>query len=373
MKVGIDAFGCDHGRSGIGSYLRSLVANLPLDPHLQVELFGPEVDRYTYTSERRNIVYHSLHTFGGILSNNLCHQFKINSVLWNGKYDVALYPAASRVIPSTFKVPGVAVISDVLSTILKADGGNMFKNQIRNGFSRVKKIIASSQYVLKDLVNLSFDPAKIEVVYQGIDHSLFYPHVNAGNDEIVVKPFAVQRPYLIYASRIYGASKKHVELVRAFSEFKRKTGLPHRLVLAGNDGDGSKPLQREAAASDFVSDILITGYFPTASLPLLYSNADACIFPAANEGGGLPVIEAMASGTPVACSRSGALPEITGSHAVYFDSDSVTDTALAIENIVTDTALREKLIKNGIEWTQRFSWKQTAEETVAVLKKVADH
>jgi glycosyltransferase involved in cell wall biosynthesis len=373
MKVGIDAFGCDHGRSGIGSHLRSLVANLPPDPHLQFELFGPEVDRYTYTSDRRDIAYRSLHTFGGILANNLWHQFSINSVLQRGKYDVALYPAASRLIPQSFKVPGVAIISDVLSTILKTDGDSMFKKQIRNGLSRVTQIIVSSQYVRKDLVNLSFDPGKIEVVYQGIDHSLFYPHGDSGSDEIVIKPFAVQRPYLIYASRIYGAAKRHIELVRAFSKFKRKTGLPHRLVLAGNDGDGSKPLQREAAASDFVSDILITGYFPTASLPLLYSNADACIFPATNEGGGLPVVEAMASGIPVACSRSGALPEITGSHAVYFDTDSVTDTALAIENIVTDTALREKLIKNGIEWTKRFSCKQTAEETVAVLKKAADH
>jgi glycosyltransferase involved in cell wall biosynthesis len=81
----------------------------------------------------------------------------------------------------------------------------------------------------------------------------------------------------------------------------------------------------------------------------------------------------MASGTPVACSRSGALPEIAGSHAVYFDTDSVTDTAEAIENIVTDTALREKLVKDGIEWTKRFSWKQTAEETVTVIKKAADY
>jgi glycosyltransferase involved in cell wall biosynthesis len=269
-------------------------------------------------------------------------------------------------------VPGVAVISDILSTILKTDGDSLLKTQIRRGLTRATKIIASSQYVSKDLVSLSFDSAKIEVVYQGIDHSLFYPHVNTGKDDIVIKPFAIQRPYLIYASRICEASKKHIELVRAFSEFKRKTGLSHRLVLAGYDGGGAKVLQREAAASDFVSDILITGYFPTESLPLLYSNADACIFPASNEGVGLPVIEAMASGTPVACSRSGALPEIAGSHAVYFDADSVTDTALAIENIITDTALREKLIKNGVEWTKRFSWKQTAEETVAVLKKAAD-
>jgi glycosyltransferase involved in cell wall biosynthesis len=106
-------------------------------------------------------------------------------------------------------------------------------------------------------------------------------------------------------------------------------------------------------------------------LPLLYAYADACIFPASDEGVGLPVIEAMASGIPVACARSGALQEITGSHTVYFDADSINDIASAIENVVTDTSLREKLVSDGIEWTKRFSWKQAAEETITVLKKTA--
>jgi glycosyltransferase involved in cell wall biosynthesis len=361
MKVGIDVFGCNHGRSGIGSYLRSLVASLPVDTHLQFELFGSEVDRYTYTSNRRDIGYRSI------------HQFRVNRMLKRSSYDVALYPTVSRVIPSTFNVPGVAVVNEVMSSVFKSTQSSVLSAQIRSGLSRVAKIIASSQYIRKDLLNLSVEQAKIEVVYPGIDHSLFFPRTEADEDALAIQPFAVRRPYLIYASRILGAPKKHLELVKAFGDFKAKTGLPHRMVLAGSEGIGSKALQREVAASEFKSEIFITGHFPDAGLPLLYAYADACIFPASDEGVGLPVIEAMASGIPVACARSGALQELTGSHAIYFDADSVTDIALAIEKTVTDTTLRAKLISSGIEWTKRFSWKQTAEETIAVLKKTSVH
>jgi glycosyltransferase involved in cell wall biosynthesis len=359
MKVGIDVFGCNHGRSGIGSYLRSLVATLPADTHLQFELFGPEADRYTYTSSRRDIGYRSM------------HQFSVNRMLKRISYDVALYPTVSRVIPSTFNVPGVAVVNEVMSSIFKSTQSSVLSSQIRSGLSRVSKIIVSSQYIRKDLLNLAVDPAKIEVVYPGIDHSLFFPRTETDEDALAIQPFAVRRPYLIYASRILGASKKHVELVKAFDGFKAKTGLPHRLVLAGSDGLGYKALLREVAVSEFKNEIFITGHFPDAGLPLLYAYADACIFPASDEGVGLPVIEAMASGVPVACARSGALQELTGSHAVYFDADSVTDIALTIEKVVTDTELRDKLVSSGIVWTKRFSWKQTSEETIAVLKKTA--
>jgi glycosyltransferase involved in cell wall biosynthesis len=374
MKFGIDAFGCDHGRSGIGSYLHSLVSNLPSDPHLQFELFGPEVDRYTYTSSRRDMEYRSSHAFGGTLDSRLWHQLKAAGVIKRFKYDVVLFPSASRFLPPVFRVPGVAVISDVLSSILKTSGEFWLHRQIRQRLSKVARIITPSQYVKKDLVNLGFDPSKIEVVFHGIDHSQFFPRNAPGEDEEMecIKPFAIKRPYLIYASRIQGEAKKHRELIQAFNRFKAMTGLPHRLALVGSNSNASKALLREIVESPFVRDILLTGYFPHESLPLLYAYADGCVFPASSEGVGLPVIEAMASGIPAACARAGALPEIAGTHAVLFDPDSLEDSAGALEKLITDKPLRDKLITDGAEWTKRYTWKQTAEETVGILKKMVE-
>ena len=121
------------------------------------------------------------------------------------------------------------------------------------------------------------------------------------------------------------------------------------------------------AESDFASDIFLTGYFPHESLPLLYSSADACIVPAVNEGVGLPVLEALACGVPVACSKSGSLPEVAGKHALYFDSDDIQDMASCIEQIITDEATRRNLAEGGIDWTKRFSWEKTGSRTLDVL------
>ena len=86
-----------------------------------------------------------------------------------------------------------------------------------------------------------------------------------------------------------------------------------------------------------------------------------------NEGVGLPVLEAMACGIPVACAKEGALPEIAGVHALYFDPDNGEEAAGALEQIVSDQSLRAKLVEGGLDWTRRFSWERTATRTLEVL------
>ncbi|MDR3312806.1 MAG: glycosyltransferase family 4 protein, partial [Spirochaetaceae bacterium] len=356
-RIGIDTFGCDHGRSGIGSYVRSFVTSIPPETHAQIELFGPEIDRYTYNSERRDILFRGISLPDNLRAERMWHSFFARGIIKKARYDVVLYAAATRVLPPPFKIPSVAVVNDVFSkNLFSADG--YYYEHIKARLAKASRIIAVSQYIQKDLVNLGFDLEKITVIYAGIEHNLFYPRNKGDEAAVDIKPFAIRKPYLIYPSRVYGTSKKHVELVRAFNLFKAKTGLPHRLVLAGAFGSpGLDLLTGEIAQSPYACDIFLTGYFPHASLPLLYANADACVFPAQQEGIGLPVIEAMTCGIPVTCARSGALPEMTGGHAHFFDCDSVEDMALAMEKILEDTAFREKLIADGIAWTNRFSWK----------------
>ena len=186
----------------------------------------------------------------------------------------------------------------------------------------------------------------------------------------MIKPFAIRRPYFLYASTMSSPLKRHVELIKAFEVFKRKTNLPHRLVLAGSEGQCSESIKKAAITSPYASDIFITGYFPHESFPALYAGSDGCLFPSEIEGVGLPVLEAMATGIPVACSKNGALQEIAGDKAILFDSSNIDDMAAAIEKIATDSKLRKKMIKEGIEWAKKFDWQQTADDTLEVLKSV---
>ena len=370
MKVGIDTFGCDHGRSGIGSYLLSLVPRLPVSSEVTYSLFGPEMDRYTYTADK-GINFISANIPDSLTAERIWHALNVNTFSKKQGFNVVLYTAGARMLPLKCRIPGVAVVNDIVSNIFLKTDDLWLQKQIKKGLSNVNCIIAASQYIRKDLERSGISNKNIEVIHNGIDHSLFYPRAIESEEAIDIKPFAIKRPYFIYASRMQSAEKKHIELIKAFSLFKEKTHLPHRLVLAGADGPYSDEVHQAAFKASAASDIFLTGYFPHESFPELYRGAEACIFPSVNEGVGLPVIEAMATGLPVACAKAGALTEIAGNNALYFDSNNIEEMETVMEQIVTDKALREKLITGGFEWTKRFDWEKTALLTLDVLKKTA--
>lgn len=369
MKIGIDTFGCGHGRSGIGSYLSSISQNFRNSDEMQFELFGAEIDRYTYARDS-NISYESVVIPDTERAEKAWHVFLCGQFAKKQKYGALLFPASSYALPFFSSTPSVAVVNDIVSELF-ATKSLAERMRIKQSLKRVNKIIAPSHYVKKDLKKLGISQNKITVVHNGINHSLFYQRELITSEAEMIKPFAIRRPYLLYASTMSSPLKRHVELIKAFELFKKRTSLPHRLVLAGGDGECTALVKAAALSSPFASDIFITGYFPHESFSALYAGSDGCLFPSEIEGVGLPVLEAMACGIPVACARAGALQEITGEKAILFDSTNTEEVAAAIETITTDTNRRKKMIKDGVAWAKKFDWAATAQETIDVLRSVA--
>ena len=371
MKIGIDTFGCDHARSGLGTYILSFVSNIQSSKEDSVELFGSEIDHYTYTSGK-DISYKSVNIPDSLSSERFWHFSSCSKFVKAQGYDVVFYPAPDKVLPVSFKKKGIAIVNTILSTNVEGKKDWTQKVQIKRGLYRCHKIIAASEYIKKDLIVHGIDEQKIEVVYNGIDHKLFYPAIDLDDDIVDIKPFAIKRPYFIYGSRLSGPEKKHVELIKAFSIFKEKTGLPHRLVISGSEGPYSAEIHKAAFESPYASDIFLTGYFPHESFPKLYAGAEALVFPSVIEGVGLPVLEAMATGVPVLCSNAAALPEISGNNALYFNSDNPEEIAMCMEKIVSNQTLRNELIKKGVEWASGFSWENTVSKTFAIARSLLD-
>lgn len=370
MKIGIDTFGCGHGKTGLGSYLSSLSAQLKNTDKNKFELFGSEIDRYTYGSET-GLTFSSVRLPNSERAEIFWHYAFANLFAKRRRYSAVLYTAGSRYLPVFYSVPGVAVVHDVVSELYLAEGYERRMARIIFSLKNASKIIAASHFIRRDLIKLGVKESKIAVVYNGINHSDFYPREDLSPDLMDIKPFSVKKPYFIYPSQMSSSTKKHVELVKAFNLFKERTHLEHRLVLTGREGKVTQDVKDEILKSKFREDIFIAGFFPHEGFPLLYSGSEGCLFPSINEGVGLPVLEAMATGIPVACSNAGSLPEVAGDNALYFNSDDIEDVANAIESLALDSALRKKLKSGGIEWTKRFSWDKTAEKTIEVLKSVA--
>lgn len=370
MKIGIDTFGCDHGKSGLGSYLMSFINNLPEETGIGFELFGEEIDRYTY-NVNCDVPFSSIGIKPGASSLRLWHYLSANRFIKKSGYDAVVFPAGARLVPSSFKVPGVAVINDIPGNIFKNENW-LARRHIKKGLANIDCVIVPSMFVKKNLERLNLKCRRIEIVHSGVDHSCFFPVESLGIESEIadIKPFAIKKPYIIYASRMQGSEKKHIELIKAFSLFKKRTGLPHRLVIAGSDGPYSDEVHKAAFESPAASDIFITGYFPHESFPELYRNSEACVFPSVNEGAGLPVLEAMATGIPVACAKAGALPEVAGNNALFFDSDNIEEFASCIEKITSDEIFRKKISESAIAWSKRFSWKKCVLETFEIIKSV---
>ena len=365
MKIGIDSFGCSHGQSGIGAYLLNFLKNIPEDTPFEFELFGLEIDRYTYTADLE-IPFISVRVNDTINAVRRWHKRRLKKFCKKNKYDAVLFPAALQVLPGKLKTKSILVMNGTYSTIsVRKERKRLFK-----ACRHATLIIASSHYIRDDLLLNGFDGSKIIAIHNGIDHKIFFPLPNIDSDYVDIKPFAIKRPYFIYSSRLSGSDKKHIELIKAFEIFKKRTNYPHRLVLTGSDGEYSSIIHQAAYDSEYASEILITGHFPQESLKKLYCGSEACVFPAVNEGVGLPVIEAMACGVPVLCSNQGALVEMAGMAPLYFDSDNIEEIAVDMQKVVEDKELTNLMIQKGYEFSRRINWENTVKETLEAIEKI---
>ena len=175
----------------------------------------------------------------------------------------------------------------------------------------------------------------------------------------------LERPYLLTVGNLQ-PRKNLVRLVEAFNQ----------LVSGGHDIDlvivGPRHFRAEdvfQAAQAATGRIHFTGYVSDRQLAACYRCSTAFVLPSLYEGFGLPVLEAMAHGVPVACSNAGALPEVAGDAAVLFDPRSVEAIAAAVSSILSDTILRDRLSQAGKARAAQFSWRRTAELTFSIYEK----
>ena len=161
-------------------------------------------------------------------------------------------------------------------------------------------------------------------------------------------------------------NKNLVNLLRAARIVLERTSAVDQLVLCGNQGWPGGPLRREA---DRLGDRLRLVSLPRGEMPLLYAAGTALVFASLYEGFGLPVLEAMACGTPVVSSRAAALPETGGDAAVYFDPEDPEAIASATVAVVEDDGARARLAERGLAQAARFSWARAARETLAAYRE----
>jgi glycosyltransferase involved in cell wall biosynthesis len=292
--------------------------------------------------------------------------------LWRHRLD--LFHATHYVLPPLPRGRAVVTIHDIIHLLYPQFLPNRVAHlyvriMIRRALKRADRIITVSHNSKRDLVDhFGVAPARVEVIYNGVSRG-FRPDVPVEERRRVAGKLGLPSPYLLFL----GGDRPHKNarnVIRAFAEARRRGPLPHALVLAGPMPRNEGRVAALISALDLGAAIRRTGIVDDADMPGLFAGADAFLYPTLYEGFGLPVIEAMACGTPVLTSSTSALQEIAGGHALLVDPMDAGAIAAGIVTLSTDPAKRAELAKMGLARAADFSWDKAAEATLSVYANI---
>ena len=226
-------------------------------------------------------------------------------------------------------------------------------------------IVTVSNYSKAQIVEaLGIPASKITVIHCGVGAE-FHPEYNKEECRSVVSRLGISRPYLLYVGNLK-PHKNVSTLLRAVAQLHQRKKLSHELVIVGDDARWKRALVDECLRLGIADKVVFVPYVSQAQLPKIYATADLLVMPSNAEGFGLPVVEAMACGTPVVCSRAASLPEVAGDAAVYFDPDDADDLAETIERLVHSSDLRESLRDKGLHRAKQFTWQEFTRKHIEV-------
>lgn len=335
IKVGFDISQLAH-KGGVNTYTDKLTKELIKNKDLNMVFFYSSL-RKPYKGSLPNVRSFKLPpTFFEVMFNHT-RLIPIEKLIG----DIDIFHSSDWVQPPT-KAKKVTTVHDLVPIKFPEWSNSKITSVHKRKLQIVEKeidiVIAVSEATKKDLLELThISEEKIKVIYEGVD-PIF---VRAQEDEI--------------------------------REFKKKYNLPDNFILAISGVGERRNLKRvKEATKDF--NLVIAGetipWLEYKELPLLYSAADVLLYPSFYEGFGLPILEAMACGTPVITSNTSSLPEVGGDAAVYVDPNDLNDIKKKVERLLKDKSMYKELSKRGIKQAGKFSWQKCADETAKIYKEL---
>ena len=378
MNIGIEATSAvETQKAGVGYYTYNLIRAMI---HLQNSA-------HTYTLYFRHPLADPLKMFRIKIENSsrfvpkvlkfpyLWAQMRLPVELWRHPQNVYFFPSA--VLPLCYQPENsVVTVHDVAFLFFQDCFSPLLRRwltiAIDRGIRKARKIIAVSEATRQDIITYyGVSPEKIVAIHHGC-HEMFKP-LDYNIIQTTKKKYHIDDVYILCVGTLQ--QRKNIpRLIQAFYLLKQKYNIPHKLVLIGQKSP-DLPEAEIFATIEYLflqKEVIWTGYIPAQDLSAIMSGAEVFVLPSLYEGFGMPVIEAMACGTPVACSNTAALPEVVGESGLTFDPYSVDSIATTLQHLLTDKELQLELRQKGLSRAKQFSWETCARRTIAVLEAVGD-
>lgn len=271
------------------------------------------------------------------------------------------------------KVPQCLVVHDLAflhyPSFIQKSHLLFYRNYIPKFLKKAKRIVTVSEFSKNDIIqNFKVETEKISLVYNAT-HPVFQPVSQQVREEIK-EQLTNGTEYFIYTGTIH-PRKNLINLLKAFSIFKKKQKSNMKLVIAGRMTWKNNAFKELLTTYKYRKDVVLTGYLSKAHLAQTVACAYAMVYPSFYEGFGVPPLEALQCGVPAIVSDVSALPEIGKDAYLYIDPANEEDIAAKMMLIYKDEALRSQLIENGKKRLSLFSWEQSAEQMWRAMMQTA--
>lgn len=299
------------------------------------------------------------------------------SVLWHrsvakqaNRDDDSYLTTTSYVTPRWLKIPFAMVVYDLISfkdfAIPQRRAKAIERATLGTAVKKSSKILTISQATADDLASL-FPESKGKTVVMPLaadDHFKPYPKKET---DTAAKKFKLTKPYIFFAGTLE-PRKNLVQLIRSYAELPEAVRDTYDLVLVGKKGWDYESIFNAIDQLDLNDRIHHLDYVADQDLARLYAGAEVFAFPSLYEGFGLPILEAMQSGTPVITSDLSSLPEVGGQAVEYIDPTNDVALTKTLAKVLGSAALRKKLRTAGLKRAKDYSWERTAEIAAEALR-----
>lgn len=368
--IGIDYTPAYEQGGGIGRLVRDLVGaltqlNSPHDYRLFVagasDMGAPLADNFVWRPTRITPKWLA----------RMWHRARLPYPVENIVGDVDLYHATDFVLPPTrSRTKSIVTVHD-LSFVRVPDSASPSLREYLDAV--VPRSVYQADFVIADSYATADDIKQLydvesEVLWSGVDERFVLSSLDSSLMTIRNK-YRIPEVLLVFTVGTVQPRKNYSRLIRAIKRL-RDGGLDVRLVIAGGKGWLEDEMYQTIKDTQMADYVHLLGFVDDDDLPALYQLADCVAFPSLYEGFGFPVLESMASRTPVVTSNVSSLPEVAGDAALMVDPYSIDEIAEAIGRILTDEALRDDLIAKGIEQASKFTWEKSAKQLLDIYDRV---
>lgn len=362
MRVVIDGRTATPHFPGIGRYVTDLVRNMAAAES------GMTVSLIEDPSARLHAAFNSISC--SLSPFSLRQQWVVPGLL--KKSGAAIYHSPYYLMPYRLPVPVVLTCYDFIPLIFPEyfTSRQRIVYRIANklAFKAASRVITISETTRRDAVRLlGVKQERMQAIPLGVD-SRFSPAPGREVDKILAK-YGLPEKYVLYV----GTNKPHknlMRLVQAWNTVQREDTSRHALVIAGYWDERYPEAKQITEKMNLSGSVFFAGPVDDSDLPALYTGATLFVFPSLYEGFGLPVLESMACGTPVACSSTDALAEVAGDAASLFDPLDTPGMADCLIALVSDPERLHSLKEDGLKRACMFSWEKTASKTQLVYSSL---